>query len=157
MNARSRVLLSSLLLVIAYLGYNAAGGKGNSCVNVYIDFGPLTGEPTKIMECIDEVGQASALDVLRKGGVKIDGTQKYGDKVVCRVDNLPGPVIESCESMPPEKSYWAVLIKRKQLIPNPFDVNGKWNWAQTGISDVRLNPGDSLGLVFADNGKVVFP
>ncbi len=59
--------------------------------------------------------------------------------------------------MPSEKAYWAILEKRKQIIPNPFDLNGKYAWAQVGVNELSLNPGDSLALVFADNGNIKFP
>ena len=65
--------------------------------------------------------------------------------------------IETCKSMPAEFAYWAVLIKRDQTINNPLDVHGKWGWADTAISDVYLEPGDSLGLVFSANKKVPMP
>ena len=38
-----------------------------------------------------------------------------------------------------------------------FDINGKWAWAKTGISDVYLDSGDSIGLMFSVNGKTKFP
>ena len=65
--------------------------------------------------------------------------------------------IESCKDMPAEFAYWAVLEKRKQALPNPADLNAKWAWAQVGVAELALKPGDSLAFVFADNGNVKFP
>jgi hypothetical protein len=59
--------------------------------------------------------------------------------------------------MPAEFGYWAVLEKKKQVIPNPADLNTKWDWAQLGVAELVLKPGDSLAFVFADNGNVKFP
>jgi hypothetical protein len=59
--------------------------------------------------------------------------------------------------MPPASSYWAILIKEHQVVPMPFGLMGEWGWAQTGANEITLNPGDSIGLVFADNGEVTFP
>ena len=156
---KNKIKASIIVIGIALttmLVYNSMQDNTNKCVNIYIDFGKLSnGE--KIIQCTNVNGKTNALDILKKSNLKIDGTEKYGSNVVCRVDNLPGPAVESCLSMPSEKAYWAVLIKRHQVIPNPFDINRKWGWAQTGISEVYLDSGDSLGLVFANNGKVEFP
>jgi hypothetical protein len=39
----------------------------------------------------------------------------------------------------------------------PLGISGAWGWAQTGINEVYLEPGDAIGLVFADEGDVRFP
>lgn len=74
--------------------------------------------------------------------------------VVCRVNNLPDQDSESCEEMPSEKAYWAIIIKEKQVLPLPTK---EWGWGQLAINQQYLSPGDSIGLVWANNGKVVFP
>jgi hypothetical protein len=53
--------------------------------------------------------------------------------------------------MPSEKAYWAILEKRDNLV---FE---SYAWAQVGINELILSPGDSLALVFATNGEVRFP
>ena len=105
---------------------------------------------------------------MKSENFKLEGTDKYGDAVVCRLNNLPSasePIgikghedyIENCKDMPSEFGYWAVLEKRKQALPNPADLNAKWAWAQVGVAELALKPGDSLAFVFADNGNVKFP
>jgi len=74
--------------------------------------------------------------------------------VVCRVNGLPNAKVESCEEMPPANAYWAIIIKEKQVIPFP---RKEWGWGQLAIDQQYLSPGDSIGLVWANNGKVVFP
>jgi len=53
--------------------------------------------------------------------------------------------------MPSEKAYWAILEKRDQILFEDYV------WAQVGINELILSPGDSLALVFATNGTVNFP
>lgn len=151
---KHRIILSIIILSTVFVGINSLSNNSKPpCVNVYIDFGPLQDSLT-VIKCVNESNKTSALNILQDGGFKIEGTQKYGDGIVCRVDNFPGQNIDSCLSMPSEKLYWAIIIKRKSNIIDPFS---KWGWAQTGIKDVYLNPGDSLGLVFTNNGKVRWP
>lgn len=130
--------------------------QGNDCVTLYVDYGPL-GNGTQSTSCIPVTGETNALDLLADAGLAVEGTQKYGDAIVCRINNLPNSVMESCEEMPPAEAYWAVLVKEHEILPIPFNTAGEWGWAQTGINEVYLNPGDAIGLVFADNGEVRFP
>lgn len=150
-----KIVLSIAVLLGGFGVISVATNSNPDCINLYVDYGVL-GEPT-VEECIQWVDEVKALDFLKNNGFKVQGTAKYGDAVVCRLNNLPGIKEESCEEMPSEKAYWAILEKRKQLIPNPFDLNGKYTWAQVGINELSIKPGDSLALVFADNGNVRFP
>ena len=126
------------------------------CVNLYVDYGTLqNGE--KFQECLPVNGRTNALDLLSTAGFTTEGTLEYGEAILCRLNNLPDATVETCESMPPAEAYWAVLVKEHQVVPVPLGITGAWGWAQTGIDGVYLNPGDSLGLVFADNGEVRFP
>lgn len=145
-----------IVAVIAAAGWWHVSSNSSSCINVYVDFGSLDND-TKIIKCVETSSEAKALEVLQNAKLSLEGTKKYGDQVVCRVNNLPDARSESCESMPSEKAYWAVILKKKQVIPNPFDVSSKWGWAQTGVADITLKPGDSIGLVFSENGKLRWP
>jgi len=148
-----RVLASLVIILLAFVGLQSINKSEDNCINLYVDYGPLDGG-TKLTKCIDVSKETIALDVLKKANLKIEGTKKYGLAVVCRVNNLPDEKAESCEIMPPEKAYWAVIIKEKQTIPFP---RKEWGWGQLAIDQQYLNPGDSLGLVFADNGEIKFP
>ena len=149
----SRILLSLAVLLGGFGLISLA--SDSDCIDLYVDYGVL-GEST-FEECISESQEVNALDFLKSNGFKVQGTAKYGDAIVCRLNNLPGEKEETCQEMPSEKAYWAILEKRKQIIPNPFNLNGKYAWAQVGINELSLKPGDSLALVFADNGNVRFP
>jgi hypothetical protein len=144
------VIITSLLVVGGFLVIDK---KDTNCVNLYINYGPLYGE-AKVTKCIDVSGNTTALDILRKANLQVEGTKKYGLSVVCRVNGLPDAKVESCETMPSEKAYWAIIIKEKQIIPFP---RKEWGWGQLAVDQQILNPGDSIGLVFADNGNVAFP
>jgi hypothetical protein len=149
-----------VLLLVALLGLGTVGivahNANANCVEVYVDFGPLNGG-ANTSECIPLDGETNALEVLRLAGFVIEGTQQYGEAVACRVNSFPDAIMETCETMPPAEAYWAVLVKEHQIVPIPLGIAGAWGWAQTGINEVSLKPGDSIGLVFADNGEVRFP
>jgi hypothetical protein len=123
------------------------------CVNVYVDFSSLD-KNSKLSKCIPISGQDTALNILAKTDIELAGTDKYGLAVVCRVNNLPGSDKESCLVMPPEDAFWAFIIKNKMSATNLFP---KWGWAQKGVSEVYLTPGDSLGLVFSEKGDLKWP
>lgn len=135
--------------MVAFIG--SAGG--NQCVNLYVDFGQLDNN-NKITKCIPANSNVLAPDILTGGKIAIEGTAKYGLQVVCRVNGLPSKEIESCSVMPSEKAYWAIIVRKKASLVDPMP---KWGWAQTGVSEIKLNPGESLGLVFTENGKVRWP
>ena len=149
-----------VLLLAALLGLGAVGvvanNAGATCVEVYVDFGPLD-RGSIANQCILVTGETSAFDVLKIAGYTTDGTVEYGDAVLCRLNGLPDASAETCESMPSAESYWAVLVKEHQIVPMPLGISGEWGWAQVGINEIYLGPGDSIGLVFADNGEVRFP
>lgn len=134
-------------------GLSVVNNSNDSCVNLYVDYGQLD-NGAKLTKCIDVSTKTNALDLLKSANLTIEGTKKYGDGVVCRVNGLPNSTIESCESMPSEKAYWAIIIKEKQVLPLPTK---EWGWGQLAINQQYLNPGDSIGLVWANDGKVVFP
>ena len=151
---KKTALVSSVFLIAGMFGV-VAHNVNADCIEVYVDFGPLGG--SKISECVPATGELSAFEVLNTAGFSLEGTQEYGDAVICRVNSLPDAKVESCESMPPESAYWAILVKEHEIVPMPFGISGKWGWAQTGANEITLNPGDSIGLVFADNGDITFP
>lgn len=142
-----------LLLVVSGIWGFSSLSVEDKCVNVYVDFGSLNNNK-KIIECIDTEKEMLALDLFNKSGLQLEGTNKYGLQVVCRVNNLPDRKQESCDVMPPENAYWAFIVKEKRSAVNMFP---KWGWAQRGVSEVYFKPGDSLGLVFSENGDLSWP
>ena len=149
-----RIWASVTIFILVFLGLSLINKEESKCINLYVDYTVLDNN-TKLTKCIDVVGQAVALDVLKMANLEIEGTKKYGLGVVCRVNGLPDKKMESCETMPPAEAYWAIIIKEKQTIPFP---RKEWGWGQLAIDQQYLNPGDSLGLVWTGpNGELRFP
>ena len=151
-------LIASVLIILTFWGLMNflnvfQNNKTSSCINLYVDFNKLL-DQTKISKCIPENDKTVAIKLIKDANLMVEGTQTYGLSVICRVQNLPGPMDEKCLKMPPENAYWAILVKSKGNIADPFP---KWGWAKTGASEVYLYPGDSLGLVFVTDGKVNWP
>ncbi len=122
------------------LGGSGAAAEVNACA-------PLTG------------GTQTVADALAAVGVTTEGTAKYGDQVVCRVNGLPSPdkpftvpghsaYSETCANMAPEFAYWALWIK-----PGAKD----WAYASEGVSTQQVSAGDSIGLVFTTGGATPTP
>lgn len=151
-----KVIPLVLVALIATLGITAFVNSKADCVTLFVNYGPLN-NGAQTTTCIPVDGKTNALDLLASANLETQGTQDYGNAILCRLGNFPDASVETCEVMPPAESYWAVLVKEHELIPFPFDLKGEWGWAQTGINEVYLNAGDSLGLVFADNGEVPIP
>lgn len=149
---KHRLITSLVVIGLAFFGLSFLSKADANCVNLYVDFGSLNAE-TKIEKCIQVSAETNALELLKTSGYTTEGTQKYGDAVVCRLNGLPNRSVESCEVMPPENAYWAVIVKEKKLLP----FFNEWGWAQTGINEIYLSNGDSLGLVFSTNGDLRWP
>lgn len=149
-------LIAVIVLALLGVGFVSIYQPASNCVNVYVDYGSLDSGST-VEKCIETSGEANALELLANAKIAIEGTQKYGNAVVCRVDGLPDASVESCAEMPPAEAYWAVFVKEHELFPIPFNTQGEWGWAQTGINEVHLHNGDSLGLVFIEDGEVRYP
>jgi len=149
---KQRLVASFLVIGLAFIGFSYLDKSSSNCVNVYIDYGSLDNS-TKIQQCVEVSTKTNALEILKTAGYTTEGTKKYGDAVVCRLNGLPDKSMETCEVMPPENAFWAVIVKEKKLLPF-FD---DWGWAQTGINEIKLSKGDSLGLVFSTNGDLKWP
>jgi hypothetical protein len=145
-------------LVLGGVGFAVATQPNKECVTVLVDYGVLDSN-AKSTKCIPVTGKVNGLDLLADAGLAIEGTGKYGSQIVCRVNSMPSatmPIgieahenyVETCAEMPAAFAYWAVLMKDGAL---------PWGWAPTGIDQVTLEAGDSLGLVFFENDNQRFP
>lgn len=148
---KNRIIISLFALVLSAFAIQAFVVKP-SCINLYIDYGSLDNQK-KTSECIEQ-DNINALDFIRQSGYTTEGTIKYGDAVLCRLNNLPPNKKESCSEMPPENAYWAVIIKKKQTLLLP---RNEWGWAEKAINETYLSAGDSIGLVFSTNGDLRWP
>ncbi len=112
-------------------------------VSVIVNFGTLG---HKTLDACGPAGVAS--DMLKAAGITTVGTADYGNQVVCRVDNLPSPAMESCAKLP-SAAYWALWVKTS--------ANGAWAYAQEGVSTQKLTAGESLGLVYTQGSDTTSP
>jgi len=136
-------------------------GSAQNCqgVTVVVNYGIL--QEDRSTQCVDLLeGEAVALDVLNFAGFELEGTETFGDQVVCRVNAQPSateaflvegedPYIETCADMPPAFGYWALWLKTNEL--------GEWGYAESGVSSLLLNSGDTIGLVFSSAGDTPLP
>ena len=137
----------------------SAACSPTSGVTVVVNFSDVLGEST-ITACAPLTsGSETVAAALASTGVTTEGTAKYGDQVVCRVNGLPSadepftvpghdPFTESCKDMAPEYAYWALWVK---------SASGKWDYAAEGVSTQKVKPGDSIGLVFTTGGATPTP
>lgn len=126
-------------------------------VEVIVNYGIL-GERTS--SCVSSAGEAAAKDILASADITTEGTITYGDQIVCRVNGLPAgdqivevpgeaPHTESCADMPPAFAYWALWVKA--------DAESEWEYAAEGVGSLKLNPGQSIGLMFTTGSLAATP
>ncbi|WP_194396430.1 hypothetical protein [Microbacterium atlanticum] len=130
----------------------------DSGVTVVVDASSLEDGDSKEW-CIAADETLAASDALTLVGVETEGTEEYGDQVVCRVNGVPAADVaipaedgsdyfETCASMPAAFAYWSLWTKPS---------GGEWGYAQEGLSTLELEPGDSLQLLFTLNGEPAAP
>lgn len=112
-------------------------------VSIVVNFGTLD---AKSIHACAPAGVAVA--ALAASGITTTGTTDYGDKVICRVDDLPAPAVESCATLP-SAAYWALWVKSSS--------DGKWEYAQEGAATLQLSAGESLGLVYTQGSDTTPP
>ncbi len=127
------------------------------CVTVIVDFQSLKSDKTQT--CVAAGSAMEAMTAFNLAGYSISGTDKYGLQIICRVNGLPDaktPIIskdqdsyvEKCADMPAEFAYWALLVRTPQK---------DWTFAEVGIQDLKVNPGEQVALVFSVDEKMELP
>lgn len=126
-------------------------------VKVIVDSGALEQAAADTSACVPADGPALASEVLGKADVKIEGTAKYPTSFACRVNGVPaadfdiehkgGTIREACDDKN-TISYWALWVK---------PANGDWAYAQEGLDSLKLNPGESLELLYTVDGEPAAP
>ena len=117
----------------------------NACaeVTVIVEYGSL--DAPRVEACAP-AGAAS--DALEAAAITTEGTADYGDQVVCRVNDLPAPDVESCATLP-ANAYWALWVKD--------GADADWAYAEEGVATLQLTAGQSLGLVYTEGTDSVPP
>lgn len=141
---------------------SAAAADDGACagVTVVVDTGDLeiSDDPSASV-CVETDETILGTDAVTEAGFTTVGTTTYPDDVICRVNGVPSEDTEltgddgaayheTCADMPPATAYWGLWVK-------PAD--GEWDYAQTGLSALELNPGDSVELLFTVNGAPAAP
>lgn len=141
---------------------SSAAADDGTCagVTVVVDTGDLdiSDDPSDTV-CVDTDKTILGTDAVTEAGFTTVGTTTYPDDVICRVNGVPAEETEltgddgaayheTCADMPPAAAYWGLWVK-------PAD--GEWDYAQTGLSALELNPGDSVELLFTVNGAPASP
>ncbi|MGU3646970.1 hypothetical protein ACLBXX_18585 [Microbacterium sp. C23T] len=109
--------------------------------------------------CIATDETLVAADAFTLVNVTTEGTEQYGDQVVCRVNGVPAEdqaitapdgseYFETCKTMAPEYAYWSLWVK---------PAGGEWDYAQEGASTQKLEPGEGVELLFTLNGEPAAP
>ncbi|WHT22599.1 ABC transporter substrate-binding protein [Crossiella sp. CA-258035] len=143
MIGRLTVVLATTLLVFAGMAPVAsAAGRPGHCpdgngVTVIIDFQQLGG--STIVRCAvgeQETGHAA----LRNAGIRIAGTNRWGEAFVCRIEGKPGPEAEACIDTPPATAYWSYWHAPE---------GGQWTYSQYGVMNRKPPLGSFEGWSFS--------
>ncbi|MET4156629.1 hypothetical protein [Agromyces sp. PvR057] len=140
-----------------------ADGDGDACagVEVVVELSAaieLDESPAGVT-CIEADAPIAASDAVAEAGLTTEGTEEYGDQVVCRVDGVPAEdfaitapdgtdYFETCASMPAAFAYWSLWTQ---------PVDGEWGYAQEGLATLQVQPGERLALLFTVNDEPAAP
>lgn len=81
---------------------------------------------------------ANGLDALHQAGFGTDGTTRWGDAFVCRIDGKPGSTgsgSQACVDTPPASAYWAFW--------HAAPTDGRWTYSDLGALSYHP-PGGSI-------------
>ena len=127
-------------------------------VKVIVDSGSLKQAAADTSVCVPVDGPTLASKVLDEAKVKTEGTPDYPKELACRVNGVPaadfdithkgGTYREECSKMPAAFAYWALWVK---------PASGDWAYAQEGLATLKLNPGESVELLFTVDGAPAAP
>ena len=125
--------------------------EGDTGVTVVLDYQKLGGAPE--VRCFTG-DPDSGVEAIRGAGFTYDGTARYGEDVVCRVNGRPAvdeiiPIkedptyTEDCSDMPPANGYWSYW--------SSADKGQTWDYSQLGISNSSPKQGEWEGWSFSLN------
>jgi hypothetical protein len=163
------VALATTLALSACSSSASAGGGAStttaadgSCAGalVVVDFGVLGQSPISKCVSVPAGTTKSAKAIATEAGLALEGTAKYGDAVLCRLNGLPAadepftapghaPYTETCADMPPAYGYWGIWLRNGLTSP--------WEMAEASIADEPLSAGTALGLIFTTGPETPSP
>ncbi|GCD97690.1 flagellar hook-length control protein FliK [Embleya hyalina] len=106
-------------------------------VTVIVDFQELGG--ATLTRCAPG-DQATGLAALKNAGFQIQGTNRWGEAFICRIEGKPGVDTEPCVNTPPASAYWSYWHA-----PN----NGTWTYSSWGASARKPPLGSFEGWSFS--------
>jgi len=126
-----------------------------SGVKVVIEYSAIGHSPEA--SCVTVTGTQSVSSVLSKAGIKVDGTPKYGDALVCRLNGLPAAdeavvvkgkpnYTETCADSTPMTYYWYMYTKDS--------ATGAWTPAEKGVRDQQISAGQQVDFVYTTATEV---
>lgn len=121
-------------------------------VTVVVDFGDLGDDV--IVRCAPGDEDRNGLEALQDAGFDIEGVQRYGASVACRIEGRPAPdesldvagqdgYREACVDMPPASAYWSYWSA---------DDGGDWAYSQWGLKSRDAIEGGFEGWSYSLNG-----
>jgi len=119
---RAALLLSGVLVAVGVSAPTAAAvaataGPGectdDSGVTVVVDFSDLGGDI--VVRCVRGPDAMTGLETLRAAGFTVEGTVRWGDAFVCRIQGRPGPreTLEVDDAQEPEQCHQTQKKKAK--------------------------------------------
>lgn len=128
-------------------------------VKVIVDSGALEQDAADKNVCVPVEGPTVASKLLEEAQIETEGTTKYPNELVCRVNGVPaadfdikhkgGTYREECKDMPAAFAYWALWVKPS--------ADGEWAYAQEGLATLKVSPGQSLELLYTVDGAPAAP
>lgn len=157
---RVGAIVSAVAAVFAATGAVPATGQpagtpgfcsGAHGTTVVVDLTSLGGEV--IVRCAPGSADRTGLDALEDAGFDVEGTTRFGQSAVCRIEGRPAAneqlavddndgYRESCIDMPPSAAYWSYWSA---------DNGGEWNYSQYGLQNRDAIDGGFEGWSFALN------
>lgn len=131
------VLAAGALSVAAGPAQAAADCSGASDVVVVVDYKEL-GADTQVL-CAEDADGTTVLETLRSAGLETAGTTQEGDAALCRVENLPSPQDERCQTYS-DQAYWAISLAGPDA--------DAWAYAQKGVAEQTVEGGGFVGLSY---------
>ena len=130
---------------------------GDDGTTVVVDLTDLGGDV--IVRCAPGSESRTGLEALQAAGFDVEGTTRFGQSAVCRINGLPAAdkklavdgdpgYRESCVDMPPAAAYWGYWHAEN---------NGDWTYSQQGANSRAASTGGFEGWSFALNSTASQP
>jgi hypothetical protein len=111
-------------------------------VTVVVNFGTYGGTST---HCFAGASSSTnGVEALQGAGFTPVGTNNYGFAFICRINNIPPPSDEKCETTPPASAYWSYWYASN---------GGSWTYSSEGGQSHTVVVGGFEGWSFG-NGSV---